>query len=136
MINFSSTYRKIWVAGVLAFYLVASFQFSLLEGLHFLSHLKNGCTGDNANHSYFEHVGQAHQHQSLSVFEEIISHPSEDDSPVESNNNLEVKKNPQINPVFSYLVNINRQSVYSNFATISKFSQFFLSIPTPPPQFS
>ena len=136
MKNFPSTYRKIWIAGVLAFYLAASFQFSLLEGLHFLSHLKSGCTGSGIDHSYFEHSTQSHQHHSLAVFEGSDNNTQGEQLPLENNSQHEVKKNPQL---------LNEQEQWgltstlfqkSNFFERLNFPKFFPSIPTPPPQFS
>ncbi len=136
MQNFSSTYRKIWVAGVLLFYLVASVQFSLLEGLHFLAHLKNGCTGTGVDHSYFQHMEQGHHHNSLTVFELLIDAFPDEEMPVNNNNKQDIKKNPQL---LSESPNLNAYflSLYKiPHSKLSDPSNCYPSVPTPPPRYS
>ena len=118
---------------MLFFYLGGVFQFSLLEGLHFLSHLGDISHGTYHQHQYNAHTN-GHQHQALQTLDDALSSFPEQSTPVNDSFSQELRKSPQISTVLgNYDVTENNTGVCPIYCQAS-IREIYIQKSTPPPQ--
>ena len=126
-------YRNFLAIGIMGFYLAGGLQFSMLECLHFLTHVNDLATGNYDSHSFHSHDG-SHEHLTLAALDGFDESDHNQNIPVNETSDLSAKKFPQ----FFYILN-NRPSLILRssqliFAKANRLNGLPLSIPSPPPR--
>lgn len=109
-------------------------QFSALEILHHLSHVKDMLKGSFEQHHFHSHQGD-HQHQLLSAIGIYELDHSNNPPPSGERVDLTIFKFPQllVSPKYS-IINLTETPPFAS--SVSRFPNcIYLTILTPPPQF-
>lgn len=126
-------YRHLFVIATMGFYLVGGLQFSMLECLHFFSHLDDLSTGKFDSHSFHSH-NDSHQHNALAVLGDLIENNPSDEVPINENSDTSFKKSPQLIAVSDADQIDCRKLISVIFKKLEPWDSYSSSIPSPPPQ--
>jgi hypothetical protein len=139
MITSIRKYKMLILTGLLAAYLGGALQDSLLDSMHFVSHLAQEFTAE-LQHTYYNHQhqdGQAHTHRHivLEVIDDTSDKSGNDAQPQGDQQKNLKKKNPEYrssnDPISFFPFSMAVRPI--GLATILPNS--FLSVPSPPPKF-
>lgn len=127
------TYKKLYISSFLSLYLLGGFQVSMLECLHFITHIDDLVSGNYQTHDYQDHGGE-HVHAGLDLFKGIqIATPTEK---VPMQNALEDLLNETPQALFGQSLCLFDRFIMYRASTHSSLLLAYLplDLPVPPPR--
>ena len=126
-------YRNFFAVGFMAFYLAGGLQFSVMECLHFMSHIDEMVEGKYTKHHFHSPNGD-HLHAALTVLDTQSSDPNHENIPVSDTSDSLTKKSPQI----FYPDNTNSfcfvEKTTLEDMVVHRLDGLHPSVPSPPPR--
>lgn len=130
MYSLKSTYKQTLAFLFLSIYLCCTLSIPIFEGIHFLLHL-----GDDTQFHSFQSHQSIHDHQILTVLNDIVKEDFPSELPVETSKKRKVKKLIQIPTDFiatQPLVEIISVLIFEE--DKQRYTSPYLQITAPPPQ--
>ena len=127
------TYQLRFAKGILLFFLIGIFHNPILEGLHFLSHLKDYSKNNSSFHSLNTHNGSTHNHLLLNSIQKQIN-SNQKNLPTQNQKDNQFKNLTQFFYPCSSLNKLLHLQNSNLFMVIWIRSLFDLQTPKPPPR--
>ncbi len=130
MYSIKSTYKQVLALLFLSVYLCCTLSIPLFEGVHFLLHLGD----DTSIHSFQSHES-LHDHQILTVLNDLVDENQPSELPFETSKKIKTKKLVQLSITLDDIKLSAIELLAKNFDSNKQFYQSpLLTILAPPPQ--